>query len=79
MPSMDLQTGEDFALPLDPHRPGACAAMDLHEGYAPIDGSGAFAPLPHDQPLGRLDAPLPTRLLGITACRFFATLSARST
>ena len=24
VPSMDLQTGEDFALPLDPHRPGVC-------------------------------------------------------
>jgi hypothetical protein len=32
--------------------------MDLHEGCAPIDRSGAFAPLPHDQPSGRLDAPM---------------------
>ena len=24
VPSMDLQTGGDFALPLDPHRPGVC-------------------------------------------------------
>jgi hypothetical protein len=24
VPSMDLQTGEDFALPPDPHRPGVC-------------------------------------------------------
>lgn len=31
--------------------------MDLHEGCAPIDRSGALAPLPHDQPLGPLDAP----------------------
>ena len=41
MPSMDLQTGEDFALPLDPHRPWA-----LPHGPAPV----AFRPCPPDQP-----------------------------
>ena len=37
----------------------AYAAMDLHEGYAPVDRSGASAPLPHGQP-SRLDAALNT-------------------
>ena len=41
MPSIDLQTGCAFALPLDPHRPWA-----LPRGPAPA----AFRPGPPDQP-----------------------------
>jgi hypothetical protein len=54
VPSMDLQTGEDFALPLDPHRPGVrrhgpargLCAHRPHRGFRPP------APRPTVRPVG---------------------------
>ena len=48
----------------------AYAAMDLHEGCAPIDRSGAFVPLPRDQPSGRLDAPTLRDCVGLPPAVF---------
>ncbi len=45
--------------PLDPHRP-AFAAVDLHEGCAPIDRSGALAPCPTNR-WRAAPVPLPNR------------------
>jgi len=77
VPSMDLQTGEDFALPPDPHRPGVCRHGPARGlcAHRPQRGFRAPAPRPTVMPAG---CALPTRLRRVTACRFFATLSARS-
>jgi hypothetical protein len=56
-------TGGDFALPTAPIDQ-AYAAMDLHEGYAPIDRSGAFAPLPHEPDGVPPRCPCPTVPIG---------------
>jgi len=48
----------------------ACAAMDLHEGRAPLDRSGAFAPLPRDPPSCRLDAPSLRDCVGLPPAGF---------
>jgi len=53
-------TGGDFALPTAPIDQ-AYAAMDLHEGCAPIDRSGAFAPLPPRTDGRAAPVPLPNR------------------
>jgi hypothetical protein len=46
VPSMDLQTGGDFALPLAPHRQGVCR-LDPHHGPCPVDPRGSLrAPAP---------------------------------
>ena len=46
VPSMDLQTGEDFALPLDPHRPGVCRHGPARGLCAPRPQRGFRAPAP---------------------------------
>ena len=54
VPSMDLRTGEDFALPLDPLRPGVCRhgpARGLG-AHRPQRGCRAPAPRPTVRPVG---------------------------
>jgi hypothetical protein len=75
VPSMDLQTGEDFALPPDLHRP-AVRRLDPRQGFrahGPRTGRRA-APMPLPNP-GRIGCALPTRSRGVTPCRFFAILA----
>ena len=54
VPSMDLQTGEDFALPLDPHRPGVCRHGPARGlcAHRPQRGFRAPAPRPTVRPVG---------------------------
>lgn len=54
VPSMDLQTGEDFALPLAPHRPGVCRHGPARGLCArrPQRGFRAPAPRPTVRPVG---------------------------
>ena len=51
-PSCPPWTSRPWETSLSPRTPidQAYAAMDPHEGSAPIDRSGASAPLPHGQP-----------------------------
>jgi hypothetical protein len=54
VPSMDLQTGEDFALPPDPHRPGVCRHGPARGlcAHRPQRGFRAPAPRPTVRPVG---------------------------
>jgi hypothetical protein len=54
VPSMDLQTGGDFALPPDPHRPGVCRHGPARGLCArrPQRGFRAPAPRPTVRPVG---------------------------
>ena len=54
VPSMDLQTGEDFALPRDPHRPGVCRHGPARGlcAHRPQRGFRAPAPRPTVRPIG---------------------------
>jgi len=54
VPSMDLQTGEDFALPPDPHRPGVCRLGPARGlcAHRPQRGFRAPAPRPTVRPVG---------------------------
>jgi hypothetical protein len=54
VPSMDLQTGEDFALPPDPHRPGVCRHGPARGlcAHRPQRGFRAPAPRPTVRPIG---------------------------
>lgn len=54
VPSMDLQTWEDFALPLAPHRPGVCRHGPARGLCArrPQRGFRAPAPQPTVRPVG---------------------------
>ncbi len=54
MPSMDLQTGEDFALPSDPHRPGVRRHGPARGlcAHRPQRGFRAPAPRPTVRPVG---------------------------
>ena len=60
MPSMDLQTGEDFALPRTPiDQPSA--VWTRARAFAPVDHEQEAFRLLHPRPtLGGLDAPSPT-------------------
>jgi hypothetical protein len=46
VPSMDLQTGEDFALPPDPHRPGVCRHGPCTRAVRPSTAAGLSRPCP---------------------------------
>ena len=54
VPSMDLQTGGDFALPPDPHRPGVCRHGPARGlcAHRPQRGFRAPAPRPTVRPIG---------------------------
>ena len=54
VPSMDLQTGEDFVLPPDPHRPGVCRHGPPRGlcAHRPQRGFRAPAPRPTFRPVG---------------------------
>jgi hypothetical protein len=54
VPSMDLQTGVDFALPPDPHRPGVCRHGPARGlcAHRPQRGFRAPAPRPTVRPIG---------------------------
>ena len=53
VPSMDHQTGEDFVLPLDPHRPGVCRHGPARGlcAHRPQRGFRAPAPRPTVRPV----------------------------
>src|SRR5437016_8786575 len=64
VPSMDLQTGVDFALPPDPHRP-AVRRLDPRQGFrAHGPRRGVPGPRPPANP-GRIGCALPTLSRGV--------------